>query len=156
MKTLQKARGVHLLTAGDIMQRNVVTIQESATAGDLDDLLSAKRILGVPVVNKAGKLVGVASVTDLAHKAEDNLDIESAFYQDFYPEIDVWDDPPASMRKLRVRDIMTTPVITAHPDELLPKLAKRMRKRHIHRIVIAEGDEIRGLVTTMDILRVLE
>lgn len=156
MRAVHKPADVRDRTASDIMQRRVVTIGDTATVGELADLLATKRILGVPVVDSTGELVGVASVTDLTGDKPDVTDIGSAYYQDYYPQIDVWDAPPAEMRALLVRDVMSSPAITARPEDSLGKLARRMRRQRIHRLIVAERGQILGVVTTMDILKALE
>jgi CBS domain-containing protein len=54
----------HARRVADIMTREVFTVDEMATLGEVADLLEAKRIKRVPVVHD-GKIVGIVSRTDL-------------------------------------------------------------------------------------------
>jgi CBS domain-containing protein len=54
----------HARRVADIMTRNVVTVDEFATLGEIADLMEAHRIKRVPVVHD-GKLVGIVSRADL-------------------------------------------------------------------------------------------
>lgn len=48
---------------------------------------------------------------------------------------------------------MRRKVITADPKMTLLDLARMMLHKHVHRIVIVEGGGLRGIVTTLDLLR---
>lgn len=54
----------HGRTAADVMTRNVITVTEDASAGDVARLLETKRIKRVPVL-RDGKVVGIVSRADL-------------------------------------------------------------------------------------------
>ena len=54
----------HARRVADIMTRDVVTVDESATLGEIADLMEQHRIKRVPVVHY-GKLVGIVSRSDL-------------------------------------------------------------------------------------------
>jgi CBS domain-containing protein len=41
------------------------------------------------------------------------------------------------------------------PDETLQRVCEMMYNRRIHRVVVAEGAHINGILTTMDILRAI-
>jgi len=53
------------LTAGDLMCRNLVTVREGMPLRDAAHLLIRASVHGVPVVDAAGRCVGVLSMTDL-------------------------------------------------------------------------------------------
>ena len=54
-----------MLTAQDIMTHEVVTVNENATVRELAALLLSRSISGAPVVDDAGKVIGVVSIGDL-------------------------------------------------------------------------------------------
>jgi CBS-domain-containing membrane protein len=54
----------HAMQAKDIMTRNVVSVSPEATIADIADILEARAIKRVPVVDK-GRLVGIISRADL-------------------------------------------------------------------------------------------
>ncbi|MFQ5829573.1 MAG: CBS domain-containing protein [Candidatus Methylomirabilia bacterium] len=54
----------HGIRATDVMMRNVVTVTEDASLGEIAQLLEERRIKRVPVV-QGGKLVGIVSRADL-------------------------------------------------------------------------------------------
>jgi CBS domain-containing protein len=57
-------KSVHLLTAGDIMTADPVTVHKSANLADAAKLMTKHRISGLPVTDR-GKLVGIITKSDI-------------------------------------------------------------------------------------------
>ena len=121
------------LLASDVMIKDVVTVLESAPLKEVARILSEKNITGAPVVNSNGELVGVISETDIIRKSN---------------SIGAWSPSTAGQ-------IMTRPAVTVSPSDTLQRVSELMFNRRIHRVVVAEENRIRGIITTMDILRTI-
>ena len=121
------------LYASDVMIKDVITVTESMLLKDVARMFVEKKITGAPVVNAQGELVGVISETDIIRKTT---------------SIGAWS--PST-----VGQIMTKPAVTVPPGESLQRVCEMMYNRRIHRVVVAEGSQIKGILTTMDILRAI-
>ncbi|MBS1791244.1 MAG: CBS domain-containing protein [Acidobacteria bacterium] len=121
------------LHARDVMIKDVLTVNEKTPLKEVTKLFGDKHITGAPVVNEAGDLVGVISESDIIRKTT---------------SIGAWSPKMAGQ-------IMTKPAVTVEPGETLQRVCELMFNRHIHRVVVAEGKTIRGIITTMDILRAI-
>ena len=55
---------------------------------------------------------------------------------------------------LKVRDVMTSPVVSVHPHEEVEEAARRMSKRRIRRLPVVQDGKLLGVITENDILRV--
>ncbi len=121
------------LTAADVMIRSVVTVTESTSLKEVVRLFSERRITGAPVVNDQGELVGVISESDIVRKSN---------------SIGAWSPDNAGQ-------IATKPAVTIAPGETLQRICELMSNRRIHRVVVAEGKNISGIITTMDILKAI-
>ncbi len=121
------------LHASDVMIKDVITVNESTPLKEVTKMFSERKITGAPVVNANGELVGVISETDIIRKTNN---------------IGAWSPSTAGQ-------IMTKPAVTVAPDETLQRVSEMMYNRRIHRVVVAEGTQIRGILTTMDILRAI-
>jgi len=121
------------LYASDVMVKDVITVTESMPLKDVARMFVDKKITGAPVLNVEGELVGVISETDIIRKTT---------------SIGAWS--PST-----VGQIMTRPAVTVSPDETLQRVCEMMYNRRIHRVVVAEGARIKGILTTMDILRAI-
>jgi predicted transcriptional regulator len=116
-------------------------------------------ITGPPVVDDWGTLVGGISQSDLVEyelTTERKLTVEAPFYRRPY------DDALAPGRGFQidllpadtVKDVMTPFLITIEEDTPLREVATRMAKFGIHRLIVVDEDQqIRGIVTSMDVLR---
>jgi CBS domain-containing protein len=114
------------LTAKDIMTKRVVTVSPYTTVKELTELLAAKKISGVPVVDEQKRVVGIATEADvLAH-------------------------PGAKT----VEEIMTKRVISVKPDTPVEEIAKLLAKKKIKRVpVIDEKGKLVGIVSRADIVK---
>jgi CBS domain-containing protein len=68
------------MKAADVMVRNVITIGPNATVGEVADLLVTHRISAMPVVDAAGKIVGVVSEGDLLRRAEAGTELKRSHW----------------------------------------------------------------------------
>lgn len=121
------------LYASDVMIKDVVTVADSLPLKEITHLFREKKITGAPVVNAAGELVGVISETDVIRKTT---------------SIGAWSPSTAGQ-------IMTGNAVTVEPNDPLQRVCELMFNRRIHRVVVAEGKTICGIITTMDILRAI-
>ena len=61
-------------------------------------------------------------------------------------------DPAAALR-IPLSEVMSSPVVTARPDETLQTLARRMVRHGIGCVVVKDHGRVVGIVTERDILR---
>ncbi len=119
------------IQASDVMIKDVITVSETTLLKEVAKMFIEKKITGAPVINSQGDLVGVISETDIVRKTT---------------SIGAWSPSIAGQ-------IMTKPAISVSPNDTLQRVCELMYNRRIHRVVVAEGSRIVGIITTMDILR---
>jgi len=149
------------ITAADVMNPNVLMVQEDMTVGELASFLVESEISGAPVVDPAGRLVGVVSVTDLARSAADRP------HPDFF--VSEWGgtlsrDKVEELRfgerfdeetEMQVRDIMTPAIYSVDAETPIPEVAETLINSHIHRLLVTSGERVVGIVTSSDLLGLL-
>lgn len=122
-------------SVGELMSIDPVVVGADEPAHAAEQLMAERRVSGLPVVDRAGKLVGVVSQTDIvrAHAAGQSL---------------------SAWPGLAVRHLMTAPALTVRIDESLLEAARRMEERHVHRLVVvaADGETPIGVVSTLDLV----
>ena len=150
------------LKAKDIMNTEVMSVRDDLTVQELATFLTEREILGAPVVDSSGEVVGVVSCTDIAQSAtEGNRVIWDRSNPDFYEQ--GWEgkvdpeeirDLPIENKSLPVREIMTPTIYTVPEDTPLSDIAKAMVAGRIHRLLVTRGHQLVGIITTLDMLKV--
>jgi CBS-domain-containing membrane protein len=137
-------------TVRDVMTTDAVTATTSTAFKDLVEILVRRRISGLPVLSRQGKVVGVVGEADLLMKEE------------------VQQDPGARparrprRRALRAKaagdtagDVMTTRPVTVRPDATVAEAARLMDRYHASCLPVVEEDgKLAGAVSRRDLLRV--
>lgn len=60
---------------------------------------------------------------------------------------------PFFQKRLRVRDAMTTSLVTVPPNTTLDKVAKKMKENRIGNVLVVEDGKLKGIITETDIVR---
>jgi CBS domain-containing protein len=145
------AKGEREWTVRDVMSSPAVHVPPNAPLKAVAELLLSERISAVPVVNAGGHLVGIVSEEDLLAKQIDSpAGVHAA-----------WPATGHSAHELRRRrealtaeQLMSSPVVCAHPDTTLRQAARTMCLRHLKRLPVVDGSSLVGMVSRSDLLRV--
>jgi CBS domain-containing protein len=146
------------LTVGEIMQTDVITVGPDTTVRELAGILAEKKISGVPVVDDEYEVVGMVSEADIiVQDAELHFPyyvplLDSVIYLQSFNK---FEDRLRKMFGSKVKEIMSTEVMTIAPDASVRDAATLMADREINRLpVVAEGKLV-GIVTRHDIVRAI-
>jgi CBS domain-containing protein len=147
------------MKAKDIMHRDPITVKADTTLKELAQLFIEKEISGAPVVDRAGKLLGVVSQTDLVRRDREmksSPDVPSYYRTGHGAPEEIgrgfqFEDPDYT----RVSDVMTPAVLSAREETPVEDIATMMLSKHIHRVIITRDGKLTGIVTSMDMLRAL-
>ena len=146
----------------DLMNPDIMTVADEMTTDELARYLIEREISGAPVVDSQGHLIGVVSMTDIGRNMAEPSDVEFSPRSGFYRDIaaDVMLEEPSERyveeRAVMVRDVMT-PVIHQVPvTASVMEAARIMVDQHIHRLVVTQGKEPVGIITSMDVLKMVD
>jgi CBS domain-containing protein len=144
-------------TAADLMSANPLSLREDATLKEAVAFLVDRNISGAPVIDEAGRPVGVLTQTDvLIHDREEvehlsppeieyGTPLPRSWWEDF--QIERVDTTP-------VRDLMTPAVFCVNVDTPAWGVLEQMRELNVHRLfVVDEMGVLVGVITAMDIVR---
>ena len=147
--------------ASDVMNRDVLMVRDDMTLEELSRFFTDHEISGAPVVDRRGTPIGVVSVTDM---------VDSWTRTERKPERGqrhgrpgwVADLSGEDLRAIRidddetqVADIMTPTIYTVPEDTPASQMAKTMIAGRIHRLFVTRSQKIVGIVTSLDLLRLL-
>jgi CBS domain-containing protein len=148
-------------TAADLMSPNPISIRDTASVQEAIACLTDRAITAVPVIDKAGRAVGVVSRSDLlihererseipakpmaseeatAKYYEENNKLPNGFHEHVV-------DPT------RVIDVMTPAVFCIHPEAAARVVVEQMLGYQVHRLfVVDQGGTLIGTISAHDIL----
>ncbi len=115
----------------DIMSSPVIKIDGEANVRDAALLMMDKGI-GCIIVMGRGRPIGIVTERDILERVV---------------------APCRDPCEVKVKEIMSTPLITISKDESILEAMRRMRKHGIGRLVVMEDERLEGIVTDGDILR---
>jgi CBS domain-containing protein len=125
-------------TAADIMNRDLVTLEETQNLMFLPEVMKLFRFRHMPVVD-GNRLVGLVTERDILRVSASSL-LPTAREQTDY-----------LAKKFVVRDMMTRDVQTVHPETPLMEVAQRMRKDKLGCMPVVEGENtLVGIITEAD------
>jgi CBS domain-containing protein len=136
-------------TVASVMTYPVVTVTPDTTFKEVVRLLRRRRVSGLPVVDPAGKLVGIISEADLLNKVE-KRESESYLLESKRHRLD-----RARAEALDVGSAMSTSVVTVQPEFPIALAAREMHTRGFKRLpVVNAKGELVGIVSRGDLLTV--
>lgn len=142
------------MQARDVMVSPVITVTEIDTVRDVAKLLIAERISAVPVLDQAGKIVGIVSEADLIHRIEAGTERPTSWWLSLISGESAIASEYVMAHARKVKDVMTTDVQTAHPDTPLVEIADMFEEKHIKRVpIVNDVGELVGIVSRANIIQ---
>lgn len=144
----------------EVMNPDVMTVADDMTTDELLKFLNEREISGAPVVDGQGHLVGVVSMTDITRTLAEPDDFpapRAGFYADAAngASLEDFGQRYVEERAVTVRDVMTPVVHHVPAGASVADAARIMIAERIHRLVVTQGKEPVGMITSMDLLRVV-
>ena len=121
------------LYVDQILSRPVETVTPSTEVRTVADTLIRHDVGSVVVVDDAGRLEGLVTSTDIVLLVRAGTDTS---------------DVPVS-------EFMRTDVVTTRPSAPASEVVDAMLEHRIHHVPVVDGDEVVGMVSTMDLAAVL-
>jgi len=136
-------------TVRDVMTTSVIAVRRDTPFKEMAVILGSSRVSGFPVIDQAGKVIGVVSETDMLIK-----EIDRASHPELF----------AGLRRSRdmvkaagvtAAELMTSPPVTIGPDEPVQHAAFLMYDRAVERLpVVDEAGHLVGIVSQVDVLSI--
>jgi CBS domain-containing protein len=146
-------------TVADVMSHNPIVVKAETPLKEAVQIIAERRISGLPVVDDAGKLVGIISETDLMWQ---ETGVTPPAYIMFLDSVIYLQNPATYERDLHkalgqtVGEVMTKNPITISPDKTVKEAAQLMHDRKIHRLPVLDSTgQVIGILTRGDIIRAM-
>lgn len=134
------------MRARDIMSSPVHTVRQTASVQRAAQLLAARAVTAMPVVDRTGVVVGMVSESDLLRHR-----VPAGRTAHLRPVPDL--DPAARPRM--VREVMSPHLFTTRPDADVAEVAEVMLDNDVRSMPVLDDGALVGIVSRRDILRVV-
>lgn len=142
-----------------VMTARVLAVRPDVSLEALADLLLDRGIGGAPVVDEAGRPVGVVSKTDLMREHLMAGETGESVTPGWHPsrahfQVEVGRGFHGAAAPASVADVMTPTAFTLSEDAPVAEAAALMAFEGVHRVPVVGGDgRVVGIVTSLDVLR---
>jgi CBS domain-containing protein len=148
------------MQAKEIMTPQVITVSPATPVAEIAHLLREKHISGVPVVDEAGKVVGIVTEIDLIKRhARVHFPVYLPFLESlvFLESSRHYEEEVRRALGTTAQEIMTHPVRTARPETDVEDIATMMVEERSNPIpILDEAGALVGIVSHTDIVRLVE
>ena len=142
------------MRAHQIMTRKVITVKADTAILEAASLMLQYHISGLPVVDEAGKLIGIVSEGDFMRRSEIGTESPRIRWLDFLMGAGKSALDFVREHGRKVGEIMTQDGLCTAAEEIpLEELVRLMERQNIKRVPIMRGETLVGIVTRSDLLR---
>jgi CBS domain-containing protein len=137
---------LHARTAAELMTPDPKSVRRDATVAEAAAFLASRGFSAAPVIDDAGRPVGVVSRTDL---------LRNQARAAVYPArpADGGEDRPAP-DATAVRGVMTPVVFCVHPEDPAAEVVEKMLALNVRRLFVVDAAGVLvGVVSAFDVLR---
>jgi acetoin utilization protein AcuB len=123
------------------MSKPPITVREGTGVDEALRLMHSENVRRLPVVDKHGKMVGIVSELDLLKVSPSPATTLSIY------------EIPYLLSKIKMKDIMTTDIVSVSEDTALEDAARIMADNKIGGLPVLRGDNVVGMITETDMFK---
>jgi CBS domain-containing protein len=143
------------MKAKDVMTSPVISVEPDAAVLQAVRIMLQRRVSGLPVVDRAGRLVGIVTEGDFLRRAETGTQRRRPRWLEFLAGPGRLAQDYARAHARKVSEVMTPEPITVDEETPLEDIVRLMEKRQIKRIPVVCGNDIVGIVSRANLLHAL-
>jgi CBS domain-containing protein len=140
------------MRAHQIMTQQVITVGADAPVAEAIDAMLRHHISGLPVVDAAGKLIGIVSEGDFIRRAELGTQRQRGRWLKFLAGADRIAADFVHAHGRKVGEIMTPDPLAITEDTPLDQIVQIMESNNVKRLPVLRDDSLVGIVTRSDFL----
>ena len=141
------------MRAHQIMTRPVFTVLPDATITEAANLMLQRHISGLPVVNAAGKLVGIVSEGDFLRRSETGTQRKRSRLLNFLLGPGRAATDFVHEHGCKIAEIMTRAPVTITEDTSLEAIVTLMEKNKLKRLPVIRNDQVVGIVSRANLMQ---
>ncbi len=125
----------------EFMTPDPITVHTDTTVPDALRLMKEKNVRRLPVLDKDGHLTGIVSDKDLLYASPSPA-----------TTLAIWEIPEL-LARIKVKNVMTTKVITVSPKTPVEEAARILADNKIGGLPVLAGSDLVGIVTETDLFK---
>ncbi|ADN02837.1 CBS and ACT domain-containing protein [Spirochaeta thermophila] len=129
------------MKVAQVMTHNPVTVTPATTLSDAQELMRREKIHRLPVIDEKGRVVGIVSEKDLLYASPSPATTLNVY------------EMAQLLSKVRIKEVMRTPVITVTEDTYIEDAARIMVDNNIGGLPVVRGEKLVGIITESDIFK---
>jgi CBS domain-containing protein len=141
------------MRAHQIMTRPVITIAPDATILEAANIMLRQHVSGLPVVDAAGKLVGIVSEGDFVRRSEIGTQRKHGRWLKFLLGAGTAATDYVHEYGRKISDVMTSEPLTLTEDATLEEIVTLMETNGVKRLPVMNGDKLVGIVSRTNLLQ---
>ena len=141
------------MRAHQIMTRSVITITPDATILEAAKTMLRHHVSGLPVVDAAGKLVGIVSEGDFVRRSEIGTQRKHGRWLTFLLGAGTAATDYVHEYGRKISDVMTSEPLTIAEDATLEEIVTLMETNGVKRLPVMNGDKLVGIVSRANLLQ---
>jgi CBS domain-containing protein len=143
------------MRASDVMTSNVISVTPDMTVREVARVFVDNGISGAPVLDPDGHVAGMISEGDLLRRSEIGTDERARTSW-----LDLWFASHEARdyiktHAVKVREVMTSNVVTVQPEAQLGEVAGILETRHIKRVPVMKAGQLVGIVSRANLVQAL-
>jgi CBS domain-containing protein len=143
------------MNAKDVMTRDVIAVAPDATVLEAARVMLQHRISGLPVIDSAGKLVGIVSEGDFLRRGETQTQRRRSHWLEFLMGPGKMAAEYTRSHGNKVSEVMTEEVQTVDENAALEDIVELMERRHIKRVPVLGDGKVTGIVTRSNLMHAM-
>lgn len=141
------------MRAHQIMTRSVVTVAPDTSILDAANLMLQRHVSGLPVVDAAGKLVGILSEGDFIRRSEIGTQRKRGRWLKFIFGAGEAATDFVHEHGRKVSEVMTRDPLTVNEDTTLEEIVASMENNGVKRLPVMRGEKLVGIVSRANLLQ---
>jgi CBS domain-containing protein len=139
--------------AHHIMTRRVISVDPETSVVEAAKLMLRNHVSGLPVVDKAGAVVGIVSEGDFLRRGEIGTPRKRGRLLSFFLGYAGSAEDYVREHGRKVSEVMTHSPITVSEDTPLPELVSLMEKNGVKRLPVLRDGKLVGIVSRSNLLQ---
>lgn len=141
------------MQAKELMSRAVIFVHGDMPVATLAEMIAARGISAVPVLEEDGTPVGIVTEGDLIRRLADEPPGPLRWFFSLFGNSPSLVQRYVKAHGATAQDVMTRTLVTVSEDASAEDVARAMEKHHVRRVLVLHDGKLSGIVSRADLLR---